>query len=75
MLSSSVSSVLSLSGADTFDVTFDVTRGVTRGVTRDVSRGDASEGRIIGWGGDVIIANVSSSLEESAESGVPPTSR
>ena len=71
MLSSSVSSVLSLSGADTFDVT----RGVARGVTRRVSRGDASEGRIIGWGGDVIIANVSSSLEESAESGVPPTSR
>ena len=67
MLSSSVSSVLSLSGADTFDV--------TRGVARGVARGDASEGRIIGWGGDVIIANVSSSLEESAESGVPPTSR
>ena len=70
MLSSSVSSVLSLSGADTFDVTRDVIRGVTRG-----DAGDASEGRIIGWGGDVIIANVSSSLEESAESGVPPTSR
>ena len=66
MLSSSVSSVLSLSGADTFDVT----RGVARG-----DAGDAWEGRIIGWGGDVIIANVSSSLEESAESGVPPTSR
>lgn len=67
--------VIIATGADTFEVTRCVARCACKG--RIIGWGFVNLFRIIGWGGDVIIVHASSSLEESAPSGVrervPPT--
>ena len=67
--------VIIVTGADTFEVTRCVARCACKG--RIIGWGVVNLFRIIGWGGDVIIVHASSSLEESAPSGVrervPPT--